>query len=999
MKPVTTIWHLLVALLLMQPLALKAQHYVSLGGEVDSLLVLPKLGADSAYLVNESLAVVAGGDLRVEAGAKVYFGQSAYLRVDGGRLSLDGHRNDSVYLLCYEFSHDWVGVQLKNVGEADSLRLSYVTVIGALTALNASESSHVTVRHCTFNNFYAGKGIEMIDCSNFLIDSCFFNQCVSGVELKSRSADSEDNYITHNIFDQGQINIELSNTGYGFKCNRNHIEGNCFQGAATAINFETLGGISDKDATNYIEGNLISSDLPGGGGSGYSSYGIKAAMDTLVIRNNVFWNNDEAVRMMRVCHLLLEHNTFFENELTLTNLLASGSAVFVGNTISEAKKRIVSYPSGKSRMNGNNFLHFQKNTTLFANVSTDVIDMQGNHWGDATEAEIASVVLDAHDTPTLGEILIDGYLPECDTTVPISPPFRVKKQYVNNQWRISWEANPEADVDHYVLFYGDFNYYKFAHAIDGITSTSYDLTPQQADNVAVMACDREYNPDVYASLGQSAYAFAEYYPYAGEDATMCAPQNGYSITSAIIPYTYSGFVWRSSGSGSFSDSLALRTVYYPSEADYDTGTVTLTLRVLSNGVAKTDAFQLQLYKALAVFAGDDNFSGMNHPLTLDQAEASNYDSLRWRSLGDGRFGDSLSLHTVYYPGPLDKEQGYVELMLEVWSFCGYASDVVRFDLLKDFAMEGKTWMDGVPRPNTQVIAASISDDNPYVSGFYRTISDDEGTFQFDALLPDTYILYAFPDTLEVEAGGSYYLGDLQWNESNMIVVDGNVYDVDITLPAVVEGFNMGQGSIGGMFDYPEMPFRGHDFYCQPWLREGSEVEYCSGDGLSNVGVLLLNATKQKILGFALTDHSGRFCFRHLPFGTYHVMADLPRYGRGTCEEISISPSQPSVDGLHLFVSQQGKVCMRKEDNGLENSHLYVYPNPVIEELSMGGLECNTDYVVTVVNSLGIRMISEYAVRTDLLGEFSIHMGALPAGMYFIRVSNPSTCAMAKIVKQ
>lgn len=994
------IWQLLVALLLMQPLALKAQHYVSLGGEVDSLLVLPRLGGDSVYLVNESLTVSNGGDLRVEAGTKIYFAQSAYLRVDGGRLLLDGQKNDSIYLLCYEFSHDWEGLQLKNVEEADSLRLSYVTVVGALTALNASTSSHVVINHCTFNNYYAGKGIELIDCDNFLIDSCFFNQCVSGIELKSRAGDSEDNRFSHNIFDQGQINIELSNVAYGFKCNRNHIEANCFQGAATAINFETVGGISDKDATNYIEGNLISSDLPGGG-SGYSSYGIKAAMDSLVIRNNVFWSNDEAIRMMRVCHLFVEHNTFFDNELTMTNLLASGSAVFVGNTFCEAKKRIVSYPSGKSRMNGNNFPHFSRNVTLFANVSTESIDMRGNYWDGASEAEINSVMIDGHDSPGLGEILIDGYLTECDTTAPISPPFTVKKQFVDNRWRISWDANPEADVDHYVLFYGDFNYYKFAHFVDGIQETRYVLNLQQADNVAVMACDRDYDPNVYASPGQSAYAFATYYPYAGENASLCASQQGnssYSINSAHIPYTYSGFVWRTTGSGVFSDSLSLRPVYYPSEEDFESGEVTLTLRVTSNGTVKTDAFKLRLYKALGVFVGNDDFSFMNQPLALDEAEAYNYDSLRWHSEGDGRFEDSLALNAVYYPGELDKEQGYVELVLEAWSFCGYSYDAVRFDLLKDFTLEGNTWSQGVPRPNTQVVAAAISDDSPFVSGFYRTVSDDEGKFRFDALLPDTYILYAFPDTLDAEVGGCYYLGDLQWNESNMIVVDGNVHDVDIELPEQVSDFNSGEGVISGVFDYPEMPFKGRDFYCQPWLRDGSEVEYCLG-GLSNVGVLLLNSTKQRILGFALTDAAGQFKFHNLPFGTYQVMADLPRYGRGTCEEITISHDNPIIDGLHLFVNQEGRVCMRNQKNEWMDGDLYVYPNPIETELTAGGLQSNTEYEVSVTNALGVAVMPIIKVQTNLLGELSMEVQALPAGLYLLRVSNPSTSVMAKFVKQ
>ena len=997
MKPLKFIRHLLVLMLMALGLLAEAQHYVPINGELDSLMVLPKLGGDSVYWVNESLTVVDGGTLRVESGVKMYFGQSAYLRVDGGSLLLDGQRNDSVSLLCYEFSHDWAGIQLKNIDENDTVRISYVEVVGALTALNASTSSHVLVNHCSFNNYYAGKGVELVDCNNFLIDSCFFYQCVSGVELKSRTSDSEDNVFSHNIFDQGQINVELSNVGYGFKCNRNHITSNCFQGAATAISFETAGGISDKYATNYIENNLISTELPEGG-SGYSSYGIKAAMDTVVIRNNVFWSNDEAIRMIRVCHLVVEHNTFYDNELTISNLLASGSVAFVGNTISEAEKRIVSFPSEMSRMNGNNFLHYKKDAILFANVSTEDIDLRGNYWDAESTAEIESVIFDKHDSPALGEIFYENYLLECDTTIPIAPPFRVKKQFVNNKWLISWDENLEQDVDHYVLFYGSFDYYKFAHRIDGIEDNSYMLTPQQTDNVAVMACDRAYNPDVYASIGQSAYAFATYYPFAGHDASLCASQSGYLVNDANIPYQYSNFVWRTSGSGAFSDSLSLRTIYYPSEADYDAGEVTLTLRVTSSGTTKTDALHLDLYKALGVYAGEDGFSGMNRPLTLDQAEAYNYDSLRWHSTGDGRFEDSLALHTLYYPGVMDKEQGFVELVLEAWSFCGHSSDAVRFDLYKDYSLEGKTWLGGSLRPNTQVIAAAMSDDHPFVSGFYRTVSDDEGFFKFDALLPDTYILYAFPDTLDADAGGSYYLGDLQWNASNMIEVDGDVYDVDIALPPLMQGFNTGEGRITGVFDMPDNPFKARGFYCQPWLREGVDAEYCNG-GLSNVGVLLLDAGKQRVLGFALTDETGQFCFNNLPFGTYQVMADLPRFGRGMCEEIILSGEQPTVLGLHLFINQDGRVCMKYQNDVVASNELRVYPNPAETMILIEGLEAVSHYSVTIWNSVGMKVLSAIQTHSNMLGELQVSVDGLPSGVYFISVQGNADSWMAKFIKR
>ena len=995
MKQLRPIRCLLVLLFLLQGMMGMAQEYVLVQGEVDSLMVLPKLGHDSVYLVKEYLTVVEGGDLRIEAGAKVYFYQSTSLRVDGGSLHLEGHPNDSVYLLCYEFSHNWSGVQLKNITSEDSVRLSYVEVVGALTALSAMNSERVRADHCRFNNYYAGKGIEMVDCCQCRVDSCFFSQCVSGIELKAKTDNSEGNYITHNIFDQGQINIEISNEGYGFKCNDNHILDNCFQGAATAISFETVGGISDQDATNYIENNLISSDLPESGSS-YSSYGIKAAMDSLVIRNNVFWRNDEAVRMTRVCHLVFEHNTFYDNGLVLTNLFASGSATFVGNTISEAKSRIVNYSSGKSRMNGNNFLHYQKDVHLFVNASTEEVNMRGNYWDTESVDEIESVILDMHDVASVGEIVYDGFLSACDTTAPVSPPYEVKKQFVNNSWLISWDENPESDIDHYVLFYGDFNYYKFANRMV-IQGNSCTLTPQQAENVAVMACDRSYDPSVYASVGQSAYAFAVYYPYAGRDASLCAPSPSYTINDANIPYIYSGFVWRTSGSGVFSDSLSLRPSYYPSEADYEAGEVTLTLRVVNNGIVKTDGMRLELNNALGVFAGEDYYGGMDRPLLLEQAEAYHYDSLAWRSMGDGWFEDAHALHTVYYPGELDKEQGFVNLVLDAWSVCGRASSSIRFDLFKDYALEGKTWANGVVRPNTQVIAASLSDGNQFMSGFYRTVSDAEGNFRFDALLPDTYILYAFPDTLDVEAGGCYYLGDLQWNESNMIVVDGDVYDVDIALPSRVQGLDAGEGYIGGVFDFPDVSFKARDFYCQSWLSDGNGEEYCS-EGLSNVGVLLLNASKQRILGFALTDRLGKFSFRNLPYGTFHVMADLPRYGRGLCEEITLSPAQPSVSDLHLFVNGEGKVRMRQDEAVASSLEVGVFPNPAEEKITMSGLKGQADYDICVFNSLGVAVI-ECAAQSNLLGECAIAVANLPAGIYFVRVTNSSENAMVKFVKR
>jgi len=986
----------LLTLLLALGHFVEAQHYVPLDGTIDSLVILSRLGTDSSYLVNNALTVTSDGDLCIEAGAKLFFGQSAYLRVDGGKLRLNGTATDSIYLYCQEFSHDWAGIQLKNATEEDSIQMSYVSVVGALTALNASNCLNVSIDHCSFNNYYAGKGLELIDCSNFLIDSCFFYNCVSGIELKARIMHSENNQISHCIFDQGQINIEVSNVGYGYKCHNTVISDNCFEGATTAISFEAVGGLSDMDAKNFILNNLISSALPEGGSS-YTSYGIKAAMDSLVIRNNIFWKNDEAITMKRVCHLLVEHNTFYDNGLVMTNLQTSGSACFIENTISEAKKRIVNYPSGLSRMNGNNFLYFNKNTTLFANVSFEDVDMRGNFWDNATTDEIDGVIIDKKDAPALGEVVYEDYLSECEVNAPVSPPFEVKKQLVDGQWLISWDANPESDFDHYVLFYDDFKYYKFRKHTDSIFSTSFMLSAQDAENVAVAACDHHFDFDVYATEGQSAYAFATYYPYAGPDGDMCASATGFLLENANIPYMYNRFVWRTSGTGLFSDSLSLRPTYYPSEEDFESGEVTLTLHVVSQSITKTDALQLRLAQQVELFAGNNYYSGLNRPIHLDEAWVLHQDSLAWHSMGDGQFDNPLELNAVYYPGEQDKSNSYVKLVLEAWSSCGIATDTIRFDLYEEFSLEGRTKSNDLPCADILVLAVSRNDGNPFLSGFYRTRSDVDGHFKFDALLPDTYILYAFADTLEMQLGGAYYLGDYQWNESNMIQVDGNVYDVDIELPTLLQEFAVGEGNISGVFDFPEMDFRAGDFYCQSWLHESGDIEYCHG-GLSNVGVLLLDEAKRHVLGFALTDAHGAFHFNGLPFGTYYVMADLPRYGRGMVEEITLSPQQPTVTDLHLYINGLGKVAMYHGQSVSGDAVLSVFPNPVGSQLTMCGLQSLGNYSITIVDALGNVVFNASNVQADLLGQVSIAVEEWTKGVYFLQAVGISESKAVKFVK-
>ena len=128
------------------------------------------------------------------------------------------------------------------------------------------------------------------------------------------------------------------------------------------------------------------------------------------------------------------------------------------------------------------------------------------------------------------------------------------------------------------------------------------------------------------------------------------------------------------------------------------------------------------------------------------------------------------------------------------------------------------------------------------------------------------------------------------------------------------------------------------------------------------------------------------------------MADLPRYGRGMCEEITLSPDQPSALDLHLFV-EEGKVKMRPQSLQEVAREVSIYPNPAEEEITLGGLEEQAEYEVSVMNSLGATLLRERKMQTDLLGECVIAVADLPVGVYFVRLSNSTETLMVKFVKR
>ncbi|HOW26109.1 MAG TPA: gliding motility-associated C-terminal domain-containing protein [Bacteroidales bacterium] len=150
---------------------------------------------------------------------------------------------------------------------------------------------------------------------------------------------------------------------------------------------------------------------------------------------------------------------------------------------------------------------------------------------------------------------------------------------------------------------------------------------------------------------------------AGEDAAICASEGSYTLNGTAV--NDSSIVWTTSGTGTFSDTASLTTVYTPSQEDINAGSVVLTLTAYGNGSCPdaSDAMTLTIIPASTADAGDDAAICEGDSFWLSGASANNYISLLWTTSGTGSFDDDQLLNPTYTPGSADVTAGSVQLTL------------------------------------------------------------------------------------------------------------------------------------------------------------------------------------------------------------------------------------------------------------------------------------------------------------------------------------------------
>lgn len=984
-------------LLLVGMLSWKVEGLFGQQTEIGGNLIADRtLFADTTYIVVEDLRVASGISLQIEAGTQLRFKQGKGLLIDGGYLHAVGQTDQGVDSIRFVADYTnpsqtwkWKGIQIQNIIEAEQVFIDFVVITDAESGLDLTNVAFVQISNSLIINNY-WRGITVRNCHNITFENNHILDNYVGIEIIASGILGVSHHIIirNNVFRTETTGILMMNSSGGNNY-ANLIESNVLQQGVIGIWIDKSGQPGSR--SNTIFNNAI---INNGNGFGY---GLYVGMDSTLVMNNILWQNSIAINLRNTSANIIKYNSLYGNQQGLILSATSRNNQIVNNTFTEQGNKVVQI----GEADGTDFLHnnlmYNTNDSVLLSFTDQPISAIENYWGTIDESDIQQMIIDAEDDPELGEIHYVPFLSETDTIAPLAPPYKVKKQWVNNRVRLSWMPSPEADVRGYKVYFNGYRNYAFSDNLELITDTAVSLSQLVfTDEIAVTASS-EPTKSVVGNLGyESPYAFARPYPYAGFDTAICKHEDVFHLQDAHNPFSPSQIIWMTDGDGFFTNPLQLSTSYYPGDGDFENGWVRLSLKILTATEEYIESFRLIFKDEPYVFAGADTLIGVDSTVWLQSALALHYDQLQWYSLGDGVFSDPSTQNPVYYPGAMDYTTGSVELILQAQSECGNTQDTIRIYFESIYSLEGTVWNGNTPYRGARVLALRVDTETFKFLSAVRT--DDLGRFIFPELFSAKYVLQAVPDTLEAELSSIYYADAAVWEQAHPIQLNARIEDVDLKLKKIHNPLPAGSNKIFGRFNWPEEDFADANVYCDDWYLRNDQLEYCSG-GLSNIGIHLYNSGLSVLLASTRTDHKGYYYFDSLPYGSYRLHADLPGYHMITSQLISFTqePGTTLEVDFNLFQKQiAAEINLPEKD--LEKGLTFLFPNPVTDILT---IESNyTDIISLSIYELSGRLVFEKnLLDSHESDKLTLDVTHLIRGLYVLKIVGKAQTHAMKFVKE
>ena len=969
-----------------------SSQIIYVGGEMSSSQTWNN---ENIYIVNQDLIVPTGVVLTINAGVIVRVDYNRGIIIDNGSVRVLGERGDSVSFIpnhsVPQEVWNWKGMEIKNTSGDNYFRFAKFN--GAETAIKLQDCNNVIVENSCIIDCQ-NYGFQFTNSSYCLLDSCEVINNHNGIEMLTGllGAVSGNTISNCKITNQNQNIYILGESGGSIK--NNNINGNF-------IGFGNNGIWIINRGQHLTSGNTIQRNVFVDNGSEVG-YGLFLASDSTVVKNNIFWRNNVALYSeddANNCSIL--SNSFYQNTEAIVLGTGSQGNEILHNTFSLNKDYIIRIREtfGIEFHQNNMFHNGDKENIVFNNTQED-LNVNYNFWGTVVTEEIDRLIYDRMDNLSLGELIYNPFLSLANTINPISPPYNLIKQIDGDKLILTWNPNSEVDLMGYKIYFGDYDNYSFSgiNQIGLDTSFVLDEDISVYDSVAITAYDSSMEGNNSQFTGsESPYTFGVFYPFSGNDTTICNDLNRYEIDNSNIPFDYEDLLWSTSGDGFFSNPGVLNPTYFPGFQDHLNGGATISLEVNTLSKWYIDSFKLSIIKTPIAFAGNDTIVFPDIPLLLSNATAYNYDSIKWISSGDGVFEYDNLVNPIYYPGINDIEVGEVTLELTAYSYCEHDIDTVKVVIESYYSVEGTILNNG--RYTDKYVVLAFMQDEVGARAVQIEESNDDGTFKFNKLITGDYYFYAVPDTNNIDnLVPTYYANKINWESAYLLTVDSDVYDVDIQFPTVDYILPYGEASISGNMAMPPESNVNSEVYCRYWMTFTNNP-FCT-NGMSNATILLYNHDMTKLLDYTLTDNHGDFYFNNLPYGTYVIDAEKAAYLSVASPPINLSPEHKLESGVILEISQQKLAFTLSANVQLENP-LSVFPNPANNELNISYLNPLFLSANLVIYDLfgNQLLISEIPSESINSSNFKIDISELPSGLYFGQITSSSNSLQFRFIKR
>jgi PKD repeat protein len=226
---------------------------------------------------------------------------------------------------------------------------------------------------------------------------------------------------------------------------------------------------------------------------------------------------------------------------------------------------------------------------------------------------------------------------------------------------------------------------------------------------------------------------------------------------------------------------------------------------------------------------------------------------------------------------------------------------------------------------------------------------------------------------------SYYSSAMSWQEADALVLNNNMYEINISMLAA-GGAENGPGRIGGR------------------VVHGNSPKQESHRSFHDIPVILTSAGNQP-LEWTITNEYGQFEFISIALGEYKVIADMAGV-YSFPETVVLSQDHPVNDTVRIEMYTESPLYVEKP---LQDpvSLLEIYPNPVNNKLNLTLLsDISQKLQISIYNISGQRVYEEEALLNKGRQILQVPCGNLSSGLYWLSVhARGKTAAGKKFLKQ